>query len=70
MIGCHHKGFALFWRWKSRPVGRPPTSPEVVALIERMTRENPLWSRRRIAAELARLGLHPTKSSMVPGRSA
>jgi len=56
VVGWHRKGFALFWRWKSRPIGRPPLSTELVALIERMSRENPLWSRRRIAAELAKLG--------------
>jgi transposase InsO family protein len=56
VIGWHRRGFARFWAWKSRHVGRPPLAPEVVALIVRMARENPLWSRRRIAAELAKLG--------------
>jgi putative transposase len=37
-------------------VGRPPLAPDLVSLIERMARENPLWSRRRIAGELAKLG--------------
>jgi transposase InsO family protein len=37
-------------------MGRPPLVPELVSLIERMSRENPLWSRRRIASELAKLG--------------
>jgi transposase InsO family protein len=37
-------------------VGRPPLAPELVSLIEQMARENPLWSRRRIASELAKLG--------------
>jgi hypothetical protein len=22
-IGWHRKGFRLFWRWKSKPTGRP-----------------------------------------------
>jgi len=56
VIGWHRRGFVRFWAWKSRRVGRPPLSPEVVALIERMARENPTWSRRRIASELAKLG--------------
>ena len=33
-----------------------PLAPELVSLIEQMARENPLWSRRRIASELAKLG--------------
>jgi putative transposase len=56
VVAWHRRGFARFWAWKSRCVGRPPLAPEVVALIVRMARENPLWSRRRIANELAKLG--------------
>jgi putative transposase len=56
VIAWHRRGVARFWAWKSRHVGRPPLAPELVSLIERMTRENPLWSRRRIASELAKLG--------------
>ena len=56
VIAWHRRGFARFWAWKSRRIGRPPLAPEVVALIMRMARENPLWSRRRIANELAKLG--------------
>jgi hypothetical protein len=37
-------------------MGRPPLAPELVSLIKRMARENPLWSRRKIASELAKLG--------------
>jgi hypothetical protein len=46
--------FARYLAWKSRPVGRPPIAPELVGLIEQMARENPLWSRRRIASEFER----------------
>ncbi|MGO9833474.1 MAG: integrase [Polyangiaceae bacterium] len=56
VIVWHRRGFARFWAWKSRRVGRPTLAPELVRLIERMSRENPLWSRRRIAYELAKLG--------------
>jgi hypothetical protein len=38
------------------PWGRPPLAPELVSLIEQMSRENSHWSRRRIASELAKLG--------------
>jgi hypothetical protein len=39
-------------------------APEVVALIVRMARENPLWSRRRIANELAGLGHDVSKDTV------
>ena len=37
LIGWHRNAFRLFWRWKSRPVGRPPGTAEVKDLIR-------LWS--------------------------
>jgi hypothetical protein len=49
VVGWHRRGFARFWAWKSRSIGRSPLDSAVVALIERMAAENPLWSRRRIA---------------------
>jgi transposase InsO family protein len=39
-------------------------SAELIALIERMAAENPLWSRRRIAGELAKLGLEVSKDTV------
>ncbi len=63
VIAWHRRGFARFWAWKSRPVGRPPLAPDVVDLIERMARDNPLWSRRRIVSELAKLGHDVSKDS-------
>jgi hypothetical protein len=56
VIAWRRRGFARWWAWRSRPVGRPPLAPELTSLIEQMSRENPLWSRRRIASELAKLG--------------
>jgi len=56
VVAWHRRGFARFWTWKSGPIGRPSLDAEIVALIERMAGENPLWSRRRIASELAKLG--------------
>ena len=45
VVSWHRQGFRLFWNWKSchgKP-GRPRTSKEIRELIQRMSRENPLW---------------------------
>jgi transposase InsO family protein len=52
LIGWHRAAFRRFWRWKSRPVGRPQVSAEVRRLIRRMAAENPTWGEERIADEL------------------
>src|SRR4051812_24644792 len=52
LIGWHRNAFRLFWRWKSRPVGRPPVTTEVRDLIRRLAAENPTWGEQRIADEL------------------
>ncbi len=43
VVRWHRRGFRLFWRWKSRRLGRPTISREVIDLIRRMSRENPTW---------------------------
>jgi len=48
----HRKGFRLFWKWKSRPRGRPPVPAGVRKLIREMARSNPTWGEERIADEL------------------
>jgi hypothetical protein len=72
VIGWHRRGFARVWAWKSRPIGRLPLAPEPVSLIEQMARENPLWSRRRINSELAKLGHRVDKDTIasIPVRFA
>jgi hypothetical protein len=52
LIRWHRKGFRLFWRWKSRPVGRPRLPNDIQALIQQMARENPTWGEGHIANEL------------------
>jgi len=64
VIGWHRRGFARFWTMKSKHLGRPPISAELITLIERMAAENPLWSRRRIAGELAKLGHEVSKDTV------
>jgi transposase InsO family protein len=58
VIKWHRRGWKHYWRRKSKPkhVGRPAIGWELVSLIKRLSRENPLWGAPRIAAELAVLG--------------
>jgi putative transposase len=52
LISWHRAAFRRFWRWKSRPVGRPQVSSGLRRLIRRMAAENPTWGEERIADEL------------------
>jgi len=56
VIGWHKKGFKLYWKWKSRKLGRPNIDWELIKLIRRMQKENPIWSAQRIQGELKKLG--------------
>ena len=56
LISWHKKGFKLYWRRKSRSVGRPNIDWQLIKLIRKMQKENPLWSAQRIQGELGRLG--------------
>jgi len=51
-IRWHREGFRLFWRWKSKPRGRPRIPAELQKLIAQMADDNPTWGEERIAAEL------------------
>jgi hypothetical protein len=64
VIAWHRRGFARFWAWKSKRIGRPPIKPEFVELIVHMATENPRWSRRRIAMDLARLCIRVDKNTV------
>jgi putative transposase len=52
----HRAGFRLFWRIRSRPLGRPKIDDEIRALIRRMKADNPDWGAPRIHGELLALG--------------
>jgi hypothetical protein len=54
LIRWHRKGFRLFWRWQSRPVGRPRLPKDLQVLIRQMAQENPTWGEQHIANELKR----------------
>ena len=58
MIRWHRQGFRLFWRWKSKPLGRPRVPTAVQRLIAEMATANRTWGEERIAAELlVKLGI-------------
>src|SRR5262250_2821182 len=52
LIRWHRSGFRVFWKWKSRPRGRPRVPADVRKLIVEMATNNPTWGEERIADEL------------------
>src|SRR5215467_9950793 len=52
LIRWHRKGFRLFWKWKSRPRGRPRVPAQLRKLIVEMATQNRTWGEERIADEL------------------
>ena len=65
LLSWHRRGFVRFWAWKSRRAGgRPPIKPGTVELIIRVATGDPRWSRRRIAMELAKLGVDVDKNTV------
>jgi transposase InsO family protein len=52
LIGWHRQGFRLFWRWKSKPKGRPRLPKNLRQLIRQMAADNTTWGEERIANEL------------------
>ena len=72
VIRWHRQGFRYYWRWKSRPRGRPRIDPEIRQLVRKMCLANPLWGAPRIHGELLKLGLNVSEATvsnyMVPRR--
>ena len=60
----HRHGFRRYWRWKSRRRGRPAIDPEIIHLIRRMCRANPLWGAPRIHGELLKLGIEVCEATV------
>jgi putative transposase len=61
VVQWHRKGFRLYWRGRSRRLGRPKMSTEIGDLIRRMSLANPLWG----AAE----GLFTSRSPKIRHKS-
>jgi putative transposase len=65
VVKWHRAGFRRYWRFKSRPKGgRPKIDPEVRKLIREMWNTNPTWGKPRIQAELAKLGIAVSDSTV------
>src|SRR5947208_9668795 len=60
LIGWHRNAFRLFWRWKSRPVGRPPVTAEV--------RDRPAFGRHGHSASAGSHAQSPRGDSSQIGR--
>ena len=64
VVQWHRKGFRLYWRWRSRRLGRPKMSTEIRDLIRRMSLANPLWGAPRIHGELLKLGIEVSQATV------
>jgi putative transposase len=65
LLQWHRDLFKLVWRRQCAvKLGRPPLSPEVIALIKQMAKDNPLWGSKRIRGELLKLNLHVAKRTI------
>lgn len=64
LIAWHRSGFAAYWAWKTGVRKQRRTSGDVLAIIQRLARENPLWGSERIVGELAKLGVTVSRSTV------
>jgi hypothetical protein len=66
VVRWHRQGFRRYWTRRSRRGrgGRPSVSPEIRALIRRLSRENPLWGAPRIHGELQMLGIELSQTTV------
>ena len=64
VVQWHRKGFRLYWRWRSRRLGRPKMGTEIRDLIRRMSVANPLWGAPSIHGELLKLGIEVSQATV------
>jgi putative transposase len=65
VISWHRQAAREYWRWRSRGPGRPRIPEDHIALIRRISAENPQWGEDRIAEELAvKLGVRHSTSTI------
>lgn len=69
VIAWHHRGFRLFWTWKSRRrTGRPTVPRDVRTLSRTMSEANLLWGAPRIHGELLKLGIEVCQATVAKYR--
>jgi len=59
ILRWHRADFRVFWRGRSRPLGRPPTA--WAALIREIATRNPRGGAERVRGELLKLGIRVCK---------
>jgi putative transposase len=64
LVSWRRAGFRLFWRFRSRCIGRPKISQEIRELIRRMKADNPDRGAPRIHGELLQLGFDISESTV------
>ena len=52
------------WHWRRKSQCQPKISPETIAFIRTMAKENPLWGGERIQGELLKLGIEVSKRTI------
>jgi len=64
VVQWHRKGFRLYWRRRSRRLGRPRMSREIREMVRKMSLANPLWGAPRIHGELLKLGIDVSQATV------
>jgi putative transposase len=66
VVQWHRQGFRLYWRWRSRRLGRPKMSAEIRDLIRKMSLADRLWvwDAARIHGELLKLGIKVSQATV------
>jgi putative transposase len=65
LLYWHRAGFRLFWKHKSKPKTiHPKIATEIIALIQQMAQQNPLWGAERLRGELLKLGIKVAKRTI------
>ncbi|MBE0658685.1 MAG: helix-turn-helix domain-containing protein, partial [Bryobacteraceae bacterium] len=64
VVGWHRAGFRLYWRWRSRPRGRPKITEEIRRLICLMAEENTRWGAPKIHGEILKLGFEVSERTV------
>jgi putative transposase len=65
VVDWHRRAFRRYWRWRSRKPGRPRIPDDHIAMIRRISSDQPGWGEDRIAEELAiKLGIRHSTSTI------